>query len=77
MDSHRWRRRLGTFLAVLLVTLLAISIPSVSTHVQQQPLRVQLRWLPQAQFTGFYVAKDHDSSGAKASVSLWNLEAHR
>ena len=60
MDSHRWRRRLGAFLAVLLVTLLAISIPSVSTHVQQKPLRVQLRWLPQAQFAGFYVAKDHE-----------------
>ncbi len=60
MDSHRWHRRLGAFLAVLLVTLLAISIPSVSTHVQQKPLRMQLRWLPQAQFAGFYVAKDHE-----------------
>ena len=47
-------------LAILLVSLLTIGLPSLSMQRQQMPLRVQLRWLPQAQFAGFYVAKDHE-----------------
>ena len=60
MGSHRWRRRLCAFLALLLMAALAIGLPSFSTHRPQPPLRVQLRWLPQAQFAGFYVAQDRD-----------------
>ena len=57
MGSHRWHQRLWAFLAILLVSLLTIGLPSLSMQRQQMPLRVQLRWLPQAQFAGFYVAK--------------------
>ena len=60
MGSHRWYQRLLTFLVIMLISLLAIGLPSVSKQWQQEPLRVQLRWLPQAQFAGFYVAKDHE-----------------
>lgn len=57
MGSHRWHQRLWAVLAILLVSLLTIGLPSLSMQRQQMPLRVQLRWLPQAQFAGFYVAK--------------------
>ena len=60
MGSHRWHQRLWAVLAILLVSLLTIGLPSLSMQQQQMPLRVQLRWLPQAQFAGFYVAKDHE-----------------
>ena len=60
MGSHRWYQRLLTFLVIMLISLLAIGLPSVSKQWQQEPLRVQLRWLPQAQFAGFYVAKDQE-----------------
>ncbi len=60
MGSHRWHQRLWAVLAILLVSLLTIGLPSLSMQRQQVPLRVQLRWLPQAQFAGFYVAKDHE-----------------
>ena len=60
MGIHRWHQRLWAFLAILLVSLLTIGLPSLSMQRQQMPLRVQLRWLPQAQFAGFYVAKDHE-----------------
>lgn len=60
MGSHRWHQRLWAVLAILLVSLLTIGLPSLSMQRQQMPLRVQLRWLPQAQFAGFYVAKDHE-----------------
>lgn len=57
MGSHRWHQRLWAVLVILLVSLLTIGLPSLSMQRQQMPLRVQLRWLPQAQFAGFYVAK--------------------
>ena len=57
MGSHRWHQRLLAVLVILLVSLLTIGLPSLSMQRQQMPLRVQLRWLPQAQFAGFYVAK--------------------
>ena len=57
MGSHRWHQRLWAVLAILLVSLLTVGLPSLSMQRQQMPLRVQLRWLPQAQFAGFYVAK--------------------
>ena len=57
MGSHRWHQRLWAVLVILLVSLLTIGLPSLSMQQQQMPLRVQLRWLPQAQFAGFYVAK--------------------
>ena len=60
MGSHRWHQRLWAVLAILLVSLLTIGLPSLSMQQQQMPMRVQLRWLPQAQFAGFYVAKDHE-----------------
>ena len=60
MGSHRWHQRLWAVLAILLVSLLTVGLPSLSMQRQQMPLRVQLRWLPQAQFAGFYVAKDHE-----------------
>ena len=60
MGSHRWHQRLWAVLVILLVSLLTIGLPSLSMQRQQMPLRVQLRWLPQAQFAGFYVAKDHE-----------------
>ena len=71
MGSHRWHQRLWAVLAILLVSLLTIGLPSLSMQRQQMPLRVQLRWLPQAQFAGFYVAKDHEFFGREGlSVSL-------
>ncbi|MEY3545172.1 MAG: hypothetical protein RLZZ247_1329 [Cyanobacteriota bacterium] len=42
----------------MLLALGLTALPPGEARGMQQPLRVQLRWLPQAQFAGFYVAKD-------------------
>lgn len=59
MGSPRWRQRFKSILLAMVVTIGLIGLP-ISSRPQVSPatLRVQLRWLPQAQFAGFYVAKD-------------------
>ena len=58
MGCLRWRRLLEN---MLMATLLAITliIPTANSY-PPEALRVQLRWLPQAQFAGFYVARDNE-----------------
>ena len=62
MGCHSWQLRLLGFMLALLMAL-ALGAAGLRTSFAQpteQPLRVQLRWLPQAQFAGFYVAQDRD-----------------
>ena len=58
MGYLRWRRLLKN---IVIATLLAITviIPTANS-TPPEALRVQLRWLPQAQFAGFYVARDNE-----------------
>jgi NitT/TauT family transport system substrate-binding protein len=58
MGSQRWQRRLWALLMVALVSFGLAAPPITHASAAKQPLRVQLRWLPQAQFAGFYVAQD-------------------
>jgi NitT/TauT family transport system substrate-binding protein len=62
-----WRlRRLRTGLLAALVAVLLALLPwhplarAADRGSSDQPLRLQLRWLPQAQFAGAYVAKELD-----------------
>ena len=61
MGSLRWRRLLKNILLATVLAIALIAHPATSSP-QRNPdaLRVQLRWLPQAQFAGFYVAQDHE-----------------
>ena len=57
-----------------LLMALALGAAGLRTSFAQpteQPLRVQLRWLPQAQFAGFYVAQDRDLFEAIRHPSTW------
>ncbi len=45
-------------LCSLLVLLLLLAGAAVDAHDELAPIRIQLQWLPQAQFAGFYVAQD-------------------
>jgi NitT/TauT family transport system substrate-binding protein len=58
MGSRRWHLRLWGCLLLLLAALGMAGLPATLAQPELQPLRVQLRWLPQAQFAGFYVAQD-------------------
>ncbi|MCP9890001.1 TRIC cation channel family protein [Cyanobium sp. Aljojuca 7D2] len=58
MGSRRWQLRLWGCLLLLLAALGVAGLPATLAQPALQPLRVQLRWLPQAQFAGFYVAQD-------------------
>ena len=61
MGSHRWRRLLKTILLATALAIALIAHPATSSlQCNPEALRVQLRWLPQAQFAGFYVAQDHE-----------------
>ena len=61
---RRWRRWLIALTALTvtaLVSLGQLELPWARAEgANLQPLRVQLRWLPQVQFAGFYVADDLD-----------------
>jgi len=58
---RQWLIGLCALAATLLFSLVQLDLPSARAGVaDQQPLRVRLRWLPQAQFAGFYVAQDLD-----------------
>lgn len=59
--GRRWLIALSALVAVVLFSLVQLNLPwSRAAAAELQPLRVQLRWLPQAQFAGFYVAQDLD-----------------
>lgn len=61
MGSHRWRRLLKNILLATALAIALIAHPATSSpQCNPEALRVQLRWLPQAQFAGFYVAQDHE-----------------
>ena len=63
MSSHwrRWLIGLAALAVTLMLGLVQLQLPPARAGVaDQQPLRVRLRWLPQAQFAGFYVAQDLD-----------------
>jgi len=58
MGSQRSQRRLWAFLLLVLMGFGLAAPGFTQATAKPQPLRVQLRWLPQAQFAGFYVAQD-------------------
>ncbi|WP_137007024.1 ABC transporter substrate-binding protein [Synechococcus sp. UW105] len=61
MGSYCWRRRLKSILLALMLAIALIGLPvAAKTKQNRAHISVQLRWLPQAQFAGFYVAKDHE-----------------
>ena len=69
MGSLRWRRLLRNILLATLMAIALIAHPATSSpQGNLEALRVQLRWLPQAQFAGFYVAQDHELFRKKAST---------
>jgi len=58
---RHWLIALGSLVLAVVFSLLQPALPRARAGVATQPpLRVQLRWLPQAQFAGFYVAQDLD-----------------
>ena len=58
-QRRRWLIALGALTLTVVFSLLQPGLPwARAGEAAQKPLRVQLRWLPQAQFAGFYVAQD-------------------
>ena len=58
---RHWLIALGSLVLAVVFSLLQPALPRARAGVATQPpLRVQLRWLPQAQFAGFYIAQDLD-----------------
>ena len=61
MGIHRWRRLLKDILPATALAIALIAHPATSSlQCNLEALRVQLRWLPQAQFAGFDVVQDHE-----------------